>query len=348
MRFNAGSLVQARSEPASGALNGPLSPPTDACSGLKDASCVEEDIATRALPGFSACQPAPPGKRCHGGAGACTPAGCAPRQRIPQQPWQQQQQNGQQQQDGQQEKDGQQQQQHRRLLDASTPNDAGGGSGSGGAAGGAGSAGRWYDERFVDGYNYLRLQVGTTPSKARVLPNFLGTSHEWGRLYEYARTGETLEAFAAIFRELGPNPVLRIGGRSQELLKGPPSDGEFEALRALSSKAGARFIVGLPLEPNDVGLAKSVMGKADAVLGPSILGFGLGNEPGGRDWAGRVGGRRVLPVGAPNWDLGPGAACLCGPERVARASSAWPLPEAKICGGRAIPGNEPKTAPARP
>lgn len=68
----------------------------------------------------------------------------------------------------------------------------------------------------------------------------------------------------------------------QEKLTQVPSDGEFQALAALKQTANARFIIGLPLEPNDYELAKAIMDKAKAYLGDAIVGFGLGNEPGAR------------------------------------------------------------------
>jgi hypothetical protein len=125
----------------------------------------------------------------------------------------------------------------------------------------------------------VNIQLKT--SKARIVPNFLGTSHEWGRLAEYAANPGALGAFANIFRELGPNPVLRIGGRSQEVLERLPSKEEFDGLAALGRAANLRFIIGLPLERGGVDMAKAIMKRAKDSLGDRIVGFGLGNEPGG-------------------------------------------------------------------
>jgi hypothetical protein len=48
---------------------------------------------------------------------------------------------------------------------------------------------------------------------------FLATSHEWDRITDYA---DNLEAFASVFREFGPSPILRMGGASQDFLTEPP------------------------------------------------------------------------------------------------------------------------------
>jgi hypothetical protein len=134
-----------------------------------------------------------------------------------------------------------------------------GSSGSGSSAGadssdtpaafrGAGISGSWFKDGFRDDYDNLVVNIQLKTSKARILPNFLGTSHEWGRLAEYAANPGALGAFANIFRELGPSPVLRIGGRSQEVLDKVPSVEEFQGLAALGRAANLRFIIGLPLE----------------------------------------------------------------------------------------------------
>jgi hypothetical protein len=52
-----------------------------------------------------------------------------------------------------------------------------------------------------------------------------------------------------------------------------------------------RFIIGLPLEENDTELARQIMDEARRHLGEAIVGFGLGNEPGGCSLA-RGGGSR--------------------------------------------------------
>jgi len=150
-------------------------------------------------------------------------------------------------------------------------------------------AGKWFDSPMRPDYDSLVVTVNTKASKARILQNFLGTSHEWGRLYEYSKTPQALAAFTEIFSELGPSPIMRIGGRSQELLRAVPSDEIFDALRALGKAVNVRFIIGLPLELNNAVLAQQILDKAKAYLGDKIVGYGLGNEPGG--FCG-VGGRR--------------------------------------------------------
>ena len=71
---------------------------------------------------------------------------------------------------------------------------------------------------------------------------------------------------------LGPSPILRIGGRSQELLRGVPPAYIFDSMAGLAKSANMRFVVGLPLETGDTGLAWRVMAEAKKYLG-------LGNEP---------------------------------------------------------------------
>jgi hypothetical protein len=53
----------------------------------------------------------------------------------------------------------------------------------------------------------------------RVPHTFLATSHEWDRMSDYANN---LDAFGSIFKELGPSPILRMGGASQDFLTDPP------------------------------------------------------------------------------------------------------------------------------
>lgn len=115
-----------------------------------------------------------------------------------------------------------------------------------------------------------------------VPPGFLGVSREWGNLAHYAKTPEALAAFSNIFRALGPGPILRIGGRSQELLTDVPPVETWQALAALKASAGMRFVIGLPLEKADVDLARRIMDTARQYLGDAIVGFELGNEPGAR------------------------------------------------------------------
>jgi hypothetical protein len=53
----------------------------------------------------------------------------------------------------------------------------------------------------------------------RVPATFLATSHEWDRITDYA---DNIRAFAEIFKEFGPSPILRMGGASQDFLTEPP------------------------------------------------------------------------------------------------------------------------------
>jgi hypothetical protein len=72
----------------------------------------------------------------------------------------------------------------------------------------------------------------------RVPEHFLATSHEWTRLTDYG--GDSAAAWAEIFKVLGPSPVLRIGGATQDKLIDPPKDETWVALAQLRKLTGAR------------------------------------------------------------------------------------------------------------
>ena len=72
----------------------------------------------------------------------------------------------------------------------------------------------------------------------RVPEGFLATSHEWTRLTDYG--GENAAAWAEIFKVLGPSPVLRIGGATQDKLIDVPKDETWVALKQLQKLTNAR------------------------------------------------------------------------------------------------------------
>lgn len=72
----------------------------------------------------------------------------------------------------------------------------------------------------------------------RVPNHFLATSHEWTRLVDYG--GESAAAWAEIFKTLGPSPVLRIGGATQDKLIDPPKDETWVALAQVQKLTNAR------------------------------------------------------------------------------------------------------------
>jgi hypothetical protein len=76
-------------------------------------------------------------------------------------------------------------------------------------------------------------QATVSPSsRGRQIPKaFLATSHEWLRMTDYG--GENVQAFANIFKMLGPQPVLRIGGSSQDLMADLPGPEVWAALKRL-------------------------------------------------------------------------------------------------------------------
>jgi hypothetical protein len=72
----------------------------------------------------------------------------------------------------------------------------------------------------------------------RVPEHFLATSHEWTRIVDYG--GESAAAWAEIFKSLGPSPVLRIGGATQDKLVDPPKDETWVALAQVQKLTNAR------------------------------------------------------------------------------------------------------------
>jgi hypothetical protein len=85
-----------------------------------------------------------------------------------------------------------------------------------------------------------------TRIKGREIPHgFLATSHEWDRIQDYGE-GDT-EAWARIWKQLGPNNILRVGGASQDFMRAVPPARQWEGLVKLHKTAGTRFIIGVPL-----------------------------------------------------------------------------------------------------
>ncbi|KAF6259982.1 hypothetical protein COO60DRAFT_1509569 [Scenedesmus sp. NREL 46B-D3] len=112
----------------------------------------------------------------------------------------------------------------------------------------------------------------------RVTDTFLGTSHEYTRIFDYGE--EYIHAWANVFRKLSSSPIIRVGGASQDKMKQVPGPRVWKALNALQQRVNARFIFGLPLwQKNAVQLSKQIMALAQKNLSPaSVIGFELGNE----------------------------------------------------------------------
>jgi hypothetical protein len=152
----------------------------------------------------------------------------------------------------------------------------------------------------------LTVEVHTTPTPRKAEPNLLAISREWDNLEQYTQTDEALQAFSYLFLQLGPSPVMRVGGRSQEVLTAVPPLSAFVAMRTLRDAVGMRYIIGLPLEQRNVKLARDIMATAQSYLGNSIIAFELGNEPGGCPDAPPAG------QGACVWHArGRGGGCMC-------------------------------------
>jgi len=80
---------------------------------------------------------------------------------------------------------------------------------------------------------------------------------------------------------MGPNPILRLGGASQDKLEVAPSPYVWKALKTLHSTARVRYIIGLPLaQKNALALSKKMITDTMSYLPPqAVFAFELGNEP---------------------------------------------------------------------
>ncbi|KAF8064564.1 hypothetical protein HT031_003364 [Scenedesmus sp. PABB004] len=115
--------------------------------------------------------------------------------------------------------------------------------------------------------------VGAVPA------SFLGISREWTPAVYWDRN---LPAFGAIFDALGPAPVVRIGGATQEALLRAPNSTFLSSLVTLHCALGMRYIVGLPLFQNAPQLSLAVKAAFDAAFKDypyAVLSYELGNEP---------------------------------------------------------------------
>lgn len=114
--------------------------------------------------------------------------------------------------------------------------------------------------------------------------SFIGISREYTN--ESIYWDRNLPAWGAILDVLGPSPVVRLGGASQEALTAPPTAEYMRSLVALHCALGVRYIIGLPLFQNAPALAlqiKQAYDQAFANFPRAILSYELGNEArGGR------------------------------------------------------------------
>lgn len=114
----------------------------------------------------------------------------------------------------------------------------------------------------------------------RYIPaSFIGISREYTN--ESVFWDRNLDAWGAILDVLGPSPVIRIGGASQEALTAPPTAEYLRSLVTLHCTLGVRFILGLPLFQNAPQLAltiKQAYDKAFENFPRAIVSYELGNE----------------------------------------------------------------------
>jgi hypothetical protein len=71
----------------------------------------------------------------------------------------------------------------------------------------------------------LTLDIQPEAFVQAVPPSFVGVSREWTPFVWY---DENLDAFEKVFAQLGPSPILRIGGATQEGLTKVGSSGGYE------------------------------------------------------------------------------------------------------------------------
>ena len=114
----------------------------------------------------------------------------------------------------------------------------------------------------------------------RFVPDsFIGISREYTN--ESVYWDRNLDAWGALLDVLGPSPVIRVGGASQEALTAAPTAEYMRSLVALHCALGVRYIIGLPLFQNAPALAlaiKRVYDKAFANFPKAVLSYELGNE----------------------------------------------------------------------
>ncbi len=120
---------------------------------------------------------------------------------------------------------------------------------------------------------------------AKVPANFMGLSHEWANsmaILGYSKTGAN-----PIYRQLlnnltsfGSDPIqIRIGGNSTDN-NGRPSGDRMKPFAELASTLHSRFILGINLGSNDLGISQSqAQFYTSEMPNGSIDAFELGNEP---------------------------------------------------------------------
>jgi hypothetical protein len=144
----------------------------------------------------------------------------------------------------------------------------------------------------VAGWGQMTVVVDPT-EKGQAFPptgTFLGTSHEWRRIADW---GVNTPAFAAIFKQYGRQPIIRIGGASQDAIEEAPGADTWQSLAAIARATNAKIIIGLPLYQPGKALDMSRQMIKDAyryLPRGSLLLFELGNEP--EFWPRGVGGYR--------------------------------------------------------
>ncbi|MGC9222756.1 MAG: hypothetical protein ACP5E2_02465 [Terracidiphilus sp.] len=149
------------------------------------------------------------------------------------------------------------------------------------------------------------LTIDESSTLAIVPPDFTGLSYESAQLANPAFFSAANTALIALFRELGNQGVLRLGGGTSEFTafttKEPPPAAPFDAvgpdtsknvksdtpitpnslrnLRAFLDATGWRCLYGLNLGRGPLDRAAEEASYAEKILGPRLIAFQLGNEP---------------------------------------------------------------------
>ncbi len=149
------------------------------------------------------------------------------------------------------------------------------------------------------------LTIDESAILATVPQDFIGLSYESAQLANPAFFSAENTALIALFRELGDQGVLRLGGGTSEFTAftteeptGPPplaavgpdtskdvktdtpiTPRSLRNLRAFLDATGWRCLYGLNLGRGSVARAAEEASYAQSILGPRLIAFQLGNEP---------------------------------------------------------------------
>ncbi len=149
------------------------------------------------------------------------------------------------------------------------------------------------------------LAIDEFAALATIPPDFIGLSYESAQLANPAFFSAENTALITLFREVGDQGVLRLGGGTSEFTafttEEPPPAAPFDAvgpdtsknvksdtpitpkslrnLRAFLDAVGWRCLYGLNLGRGPIARAAEEASYVEKILGPRLIAFQLGNEP---------------------------------------------------------------------